>query len=204
LLGVAALGIAADVAAQQGASVALVPVSAVGAVGSFTVQIAGPLVAQPPYIFAVPPIFYSALVPPVTYAAIVPPIFYTAVPYWGGPMPQAFPPVIAGVQIATPGLDFGQMLPTGETLVDTPTVTITVLYGPDTDPAARLGTPVIGTIPANRNGTGLANTSVLVKFDATGAPTSAATQYLLVFSCEASDGTNLPAWEMTIIAQPPG
>lgn len=163
-----------------------------------------PLVAQPPWTALVPPILYDFLAPFMSYAAEVPLVQYVAVPFWGAEMPMSFPPVIAGVQIATLGLDFKQMLSQGVYLTGSPAVTITVIAGTDSGASGRIGAPQIGTIQTSQGGSGFANTSVLVKFDATGCPTSASTTYLLVFSCTASDGTNLPAWEMTIIAAPPG
>lgn len=72
-------------------------------------------------------------------------------------------PAIAPNQIQTIAVDFGRwLLPLGVTLTGTPTVNVTLDFGSDPNPQARVvRSPVIGTVAQLSGGTAVPNTAVI-------------------------------------------
>lgn len=107
-------------------------------------------------------------------------------------MPQAqnFRPIDAYAQNQTVTFDFGAgtYLPEGVTLIGTPTISVSVLWGEDADPASRItGGPTIGTAPAPI-GSGRTDTAILVQFSNCPGPLA----YLVQVVCQRSDGDKAP------------
>jgi hypothetical protein len=109
------------------------------------------------YVQQVQKISYNIAVPATYYVVKVP----------SNPGSRSMPAIAAlpavGVnQAQTMGVDFGNFLPPGVTLVGTPTVKLTTSFGNDPNPQSRISAgPVVGTISPALNGTGLANTSII-------------------------------------------
>lgn len=106
------------------------------------------------------------------------------------PLGDAMPTVpdfsaVAPTQIQTMFIDFGNDLPAGVTLVNTPSVILTRCGGNDPAPQSRLsGTPAIGTVSTANGGTGKPNTAILWRV----AGCQDQTTYVVEVICDRSDG----------------
>lgn len=136
---------------------------------------------------------FVARAAPLYYNSQFPGVFYNLIFMPGDAMPAVrdFPPIDALIQKQTLGVDFGLFLPPGVTLTGTPTVSISVTQGVDPNAAERLlASPTIGTIQPGQNGTGVIDVSLLQQV----GTCLGGVDYLLVFSCDRSDGDNVVAW----------
>lgn len=94
-------------------------------------------------------------------------------------------PEVGPNQQQTMGLDFGSFLPEGVTLVGTPTLLMTTSFGTDDAAQSRvLVGPVIGLIPEDLNGTGIANTAVIFQV----GNCLVGVRYVVDIYCPSSDG----------------
>ena len=102
----------------------------------------------------------------------------------GMPFFGTFPPVTP-LQKQTLSFDFGKFLPAGVTLTGTPTLTLTPIYGTDSNPASRITSgPTIGTVSIALGGSGVTSTGIL--FQLFGCP--AGVTYIVETVCTRSDG----------------
>lgn len=157
----------------------------------FPVQSGAALNAPAPNVALAKKLLYTAF-PILSYTALVPSANYTALAI-GNNMPLAkdFPPIDAVTQKQTVAFDFGSILPPGIVLTGTPAVTVTVHDGVDATPQSRVTSgPQVGTQPVLQGGSGITNAAVLVQL---GTMFGGVT-YLLVCSCNASNGDVMSGW----------
>jgi hypothetical protein len=102
-------------------------------------------------------------------------------------MPAAcdLPPIVAALQKQSAAFDFGPTLDEGVTLTGTPTITVTVDVGTDPLPQDIITAgPTVGTVSAERGGSGVENGAVLYQL----GNLVAGVRYLLVCSCATTNG----------------
>jgi len=107
-----------------------------------------------------------------------------------------FDPLVASLQAQTLVVDFGAFLPSTVTLIGVPTITITVNNSEDDDDvgddasAKITAGPSIGTLDEDDGGTG--STNFAIYFQLSGLDVDV--MYLLVYSCSASNGDVVAAY----------
>jgi len=102
-----------------------------------------------------------------------------------------FDPIVAEVQAKTLAVDFGLYLNTGVTLVGPADVAISVVSGEDATPQARLTSgPDIDTLSEADHGTGIVDAALFFQL----SDLQPGTKYLLVYTCLASNGDTVAAF----------